>query len=75
MKVMKSATVAPVVAPVAGRRVSRSSKSVGVASERKPATPKRKTLAEAVKMFRRLDQPGFMRYGRPDDYGELHEQK
>ena len=33
----------------------------------------RRSLAGAVEAFRRLDQPGFMRHGRPDDHGELRE--
>ena len=72
---MKPAAV-PVsaAAPVVARRGSRSAAS---ASARKsaPKIPPRRTLAELPKFLRRLNQPGFMRYGRPDDYGELREQQ
>ena len=40
-----------------------------------PETPPRRTLEKVPELFRRLNQPGFMRYGRPDDHGELREQE
>ena len=70
---MKPAAV-PVsaAAPVVARRGSRSAAS---ASARKsaPKIPPRRTLAGVGKLFRAIWHPQFMRYGRPDDYGELRE--
>ena len=34
-----------------------------------------KTLAGVPKLFRAIWHPDFMRYGRPDDYGELRERR
>ena len=73
---MKSA-VATVPAP-AGRRASRSAVAAGSASRRKPAVRRKKlppeeSLAHIPKLLRAIWHPDFMRFGRPDDYGERRE--
>ena len=73
---MKSA-VATVPAP-AEHRASRS--AAGSASRRKPAVRRKKlppeeSLADVPKMFRAIWHPDFMRFGRPEDYGELREKR
>ena len=74
---MKSAV--PAVAPAVGRRVSRPGKSGASASGRKSVArrsrniPPEESLAHLPDLFRALWHPEFMKYGRPEDYGELRE--
>ena len=67
----------PAASPAPAAVARRASRPAGGASRRKsaPETPPRRTLEKVPELFRRLNQPGFMRYGRPDDHGELREQK